>query len=488
MGTGKPSPNRTVVLDSRACAQARQDRGLSREGLADQSRGAHPLSVATIKRAEAAQPVYLETARRLAELLQVPLAQLLAHASANESPLIAEAPGISVLPFCWLGPAARGNYLAAGLTEDLLSRLARGLFPVVATPIVAAPAEGLQTEGAHHAQRLGVRYWVEGSVRREGTAVRVIARLVEAASGRILWTQTYDRTVNDVLAFQHEVAARIVQELGCFMLEHEGARLSSRSGKLLTAWELSLKGAWHFRRQTRPDNQRARGLLQEALRRDRGLPLAWYTLAMTYRAEILNRWSDDFVTSIHGLNDTARDYAEAHPDDAGHHVVCAYVRMLSGDRDGAVELLQNALDVEPSNCTAYSVLAQIMAFRGEGDQALERFEMALRLRPVSPENWTWLIGMALCHFVQERYEESLHWADKALAMQPSAPVSLATRAVACVYLGDERAAQRAVKDLVRVAPDVDIDTWRAMSSAARPENAERFFAGLGRAGLRDRAR
>jgi len=487
MGTGKPSPNRTVVLSTDACARARQDRGLSREGLAGLSRGPHPLSVATIKRAEAAQPVYLETARRLAELLEVPLARLLVHAS--EAPVVAEAPGISVLPFSWLGPAARGSYLAAGLTEDLLSRLARGVFPVVATPVLSGADEEPQAEGAQRAQRLGVRYWVEGSVRREGSAVRVIARLVEAASARILWTQTYDRTVNDVLAFQHEVASRIVQELGHFVLEHEASRLSSRSGKLLTAWELSIKGAWHFRKQTRADNQRARALLQEALRRDRGLPLAWYTLAMTYRIEILNRWSDDFLTSIRGFQDTSRDYAEAHPEDAGHHVVGAYVQMLTGDRDGAAELLQNALSVEPSNSTAYSVLAQTMAFRGKGDEAIERFEMALRLRPVSPENWTWFIGMALCHFVQERYEDSLLWADKALAMQPNMPVSLATRAVACVYLGDEPAAQRAVKDLVRVAPQVNIDTWRAMSSAAQPpENAERFFAGLERAGLSDRAK
>lgn len=117
-----------------------------------------------------------------------------------------------------------------------------------------------ELEGAQMGRRLGVRYWVEGSVRREGRAVCVIARLVEVGSSRVLWTQTYDREVSDVLGFQHEVAARIVQELGAFVLEHEVARIGSRSGKLLTAWELSIKGAFLFRKQNRADNMRARGL------------------------------------------------------------------------------------------------------------------------------------------------------------------------------------------------------------------------------------
>jgi Tfp pilus assembly protein PilF len=334
---------------------------------------------------------------------------------------------------------------------------------------------------------LGVRYWVEGSVRREGQAVCVVARLVEAASRRVLWTQTYDRTVNDVLGFQHEVAYRIVQELGAFVLEHEAARLASRNGKLLTAWELSIKGAWHFRKQTRADNLRARGLLKEALRRDRGLPLAWYTLAMTYRIELLNRWADDLATSFQGLHETGKAYAEAHPDDAGHHVVAAYVHMLSRDLTGANEHLESALSIEPNHCTAYSVLAQSMAYGGKADQAIERFEMALRLRPVSPENWQLFVGKALCHFVQERYEDSLQWADRALAMQPSMAVSIATRAVACSYLGDERAARLAVAELKRAAPHVDLATLRALSVAADPATAERFLAGLQRAGLRDAA-
>ena len=115
-----PSPNRSVVLDVGACTHARQHKGLSREALSALSLGPHPVSVATIKRAETAQPVYLQTARRLAELLEVPLSQPLAHEGASVVPLAGEAPAISVLAFRWLGSTERGRYLADGLTEDLL--------------------------------------------------------------------------------------------------------------------------------------------------------------------------------------------------------------------------------------------------------------------------------------------------------------------------------------------------------------------------------
>lgn len=487
MGRRGPSPNRTVVLDTNACVLARQHKGLSREALSVLALGPHPLSVATIKRAEGAQPVYLETARRLSELLEVPMARLLASESENASPPAFDAAAISVLAFRWLGPSERGRYLADGLTEDLLSRLSRGLFPVVAAPAFVAVPSDAAAAGIQMGQQLGVRYWVEGSVRREGSVVCVVARLVEAASSRVLWTQSYDRAVSDVLAFQHEVAARIVQELGAFVLEHEAARIGTRSGKLLTAWELSIKGVFHFRKQTRPDNLRARGLLQEALRRDRGLPLAWYTLAMTYRIELLNRWADDVASSFRGLHETGEAYAQAHPSDAGHHVVAAYFHMLTGDLPGATEHLENALEIEPNHCAAYSVLAQSMAYGGRADEAIERFEMALRLRPLSPENWQLFVGKALCHFVQERYEDSLQWVDRALTMQPAMPVAIATRAVAYAYLGDERAARRAVTDLTRVAPNVSIATLRALSVAADPATAERFFAGLQRAGLSEAA-
>jgi TolB-like protein len=477
-----PSPNRTVVLDGAAFALARRSRALSREGLAALSRGPHPVSVATVKRAEGGHPVYLETARRLAELLETPLSSIVASSGSRVSENEARRPGICVLSFGWLGAVPGDAYLAAGLTEDLMTRLARWWFPVVVTPPRLELAEGGE-KFRDAAEKLAVRYWVEGSVRREGGQVRVSARLVDSASARVLWTQAYDRALGDVLAFQHEVAARIVHDMGETVVSAEASRLAGRSAQHLNAWEMSLKGAWHFRRLTKEDNQRARGLLQESLRIDRRLPLAWYTLAMTYRIELLNRWAEDFGESIRGLYETGERFADAMPEEAGHHVVRAYVRMLTGDRDGAAEALQKALGVEPNHCMAYSVLGQTLAYRGRGDEALEQFEMALRLRPISPENWQLFTAVALSHFVEERYEASLTWAEKALEMQPRMPVPLATRAVACSYLGDAGAARRAVEDLRRTAPNVSISSLRTLSVAAEPSNAERFFAGLERAGL-----
>ncbi len=485
--TGDRSPNRTIVLHGEACVRARRALGLSRETLSASAVGPHPLSVATIKRAEAGQPVYLETARRLAELLSTSLPALLQPETEpiDTRDVDVSPPAISVLPFQWLGPAATGSYLALGLTEDLLARLSRWWFPVISPNAAVAPNVDAERGAVEISTPLRVRYWVEGSVQRNGDRVRVIARLVEGESGRILWTQTYDRVVVDVLRFQQELATRIIAEVGQNVLEAEALKAQRARSPQPSAWELSLLGAWHFQRQNQADNQRARALLSEALAQDPNLPLAWYTLAMTHRLDIINRWSESLPESLRALHDTGARFADAHPLDAGHHIVAAYVDVLVGARDTAKPRLDTAINIDPSHSTAYSVLGQTLAFRGEGNAAIEQFEVALRLRPVSIENWQPLIGMALAHFVEQRYEDTIAWSKQAIRLRPDMPIPLATLAVAASYLDDRETAAHAVTRLHMLDPQINVGTFQALGRSAEADIAARFFDGLRRAGLSD---
>lgn len=482
--TGERSPNRTVLLDAEACVRARRALGISRETLSARAVGPHPLSVATIKRAETAHPVYLETARRLAELLSVSLSDIApSEASIIGGPALdATPPAISVLPFQWLGERSSGAHLASGLTEDLLSRLCRWWFPVVSSSVGAA-AQDHGHGPAEIRSTLRVRYWVEGSVQRHGDQARVTARLIEGDSAQILWAQTYERSVHDVMRFQEELATRIGAEIGQNVLEAEAARAQRQRAPHPSAWDLSMLGAWHFQRQRQSDNQQARALLTQALAQDENLPLAWYTLAMTHRLDIINRWSESLPDSLRLMHETGERYAQIHPHHAGHHVVAAYVDVIVGARDTAKPKLAAAIEIDPSHATAYSVLGQTLAFRGEGDAAVEQFELALRLRPVSIENWQPLIGMALAHFVQARYEDTITWSERANRLRPDMPIPLATMAVASTYLGDADGATSAVTRLRAIDPAIGVHTFQALGRSAVPEIYERFFEGLRRAGL-----
>jgi len=479
------SRNRTIRLDGEVCIQARRALGLSRETLSARATGPHPLSVATIRRAEAGQSIYLETARRLAEILALPLSALAeVGTSAQRETLDLKPPAVSVLPFRWLGPDADGSHLASGLTEDLLVRLSHFWFPVV-SPYAFQRHDGAPADPAQHVADLKVRYWIDGSVRRSGDVARVVAHLVQSDDGRILWTQTFERDVKDVLKFQEELAASIVSELGSALIDVEARRARELPETRQSAWELSLLGAWHFQRQNKLGNTKARTLLEEALRQEPGLPLAWYTLAMTHRLDIINRWTSNLADSLRALHQTGTRYTELHPRDPGHHVVAAYVHVLIGQREGAKPRLEEALSLDPNHSTAYSVLGQALAFNGHGDEAIEHFEMALRLRPISVENWQPLIGMALSHFVQERYEDTLDWTRQACRIRPDMPIPLATRAAAFAYLQDHHGAAEAVTELRKIDPGITIGSFQALARSASPELANRFFNGLRLAGLSD---
>lgn len=477
--------NRTLVLDGEACVRARRSLGLSREALSERAVGPHPLSVATLKRAESGQPVYLETARRIAELLSLPLSALakadLVRREGDALDFVP--PAVSVLPFRWLGEDPAGGHLASGLTDDLLTRLAHFWFPVVAPNALERLNDGVDPVALRSA--LNVRYWVEGSVRRSGSKVRVVSHLVHGESGRILWTQTFDRAIDEVLRFQEELASCIVAEVGATILDLEARRAREVRSPQASAWELSLLGAWYFQRQDKTANARARALLSQALEADAGLPLAWYTLAMTHRLDIINRWTSNQGDSLRALHQVGVRYAELHPLDPGHHVVAAYVQVLLGQRDGVKPRVEEALALDPNHPTAYSLLGQALAFNGHGDAAIEQFEMALRLRPVSVENWQPLVGMALAHVVAERYEDSIHWTHQACALRPDMPIPLATLAVARAHLNDLRGAAEAVAQLRTIDRNINIGSFQALGRSSTPDIAARFFDGLRLAGLTD---
>lgn len=209
------------MLDGEACARARRALGMSREAMSARTTGPHPLSVATIKRAESGHAVYLETARRIAELLSLSVSEIaLQDLTERSDPVLDCAPpAISVLPFRWLGPDESGSHLASGLTEDILARLAHSWFPVVSPHALARLDD--TNDPAECRAALKVRYWVEGCVRRSGDTARVIAHLVHGEEGRILWTQTFDRDLGEVLGFQGELASCIVSEIGAILVDVE---------------------------------------------------------------------------------------------------------------------------------------------------------------------------------------------------------------------------------------------------------------------------
>lgn len=477
--------NRTLRLDGGKVKALRRAKGFSRDGLEAASKsgphkdGRNSFSTATIKRAEHGEPIYVSNAHSLAVLLETPLHELLLPGEAVDQVAARAQPMIAVMPL-HVADGDTGPF-ADGLAEDLITRLRRFWFPIIERPSSLVPS--LDPRSA--AKALGAKYWVDGTVRRAAGEIRVTVQLADVDTGAILARYPYERRFADVFELQHELTAAIVADLSPQLLDVEVRRLSDRDPKDLDAWHQALLGAWHFYRRTPGDNAQARSLLGEALHRDRHMPLAWYTLALTHQQDLINQWSEHPQRSIAALQEVGSEFERYYPDEAGAQVACAYLDVYKGQRDSAMARLAAAIDIDPNTCLAYTLYGQTLAMAGEPDRGLEQFDVALRLNPKDTERWSTYVGMALAHFVAERYEDAVASATNAVRVRPSAAFPYAVLASAHALLGNLTEARQALRTMLHLQPSMSARGIAAVTGSTDKDIGKRFLEGLRRAGLAD---
>jgi len=469
--------NRTLSLDGAKVRARRLALGATQAGLAERSiQTPHFVSAVSIKRAEQGQPVYASTASCLAGLLGVSVAELLPGDGRIAADVV-EQSAIAIMPFrC----DAEGASLADGLAEDLITRLSRWWFPVIArtSTLGAGPADPQETAG-----KLGIKYWVEGSVRRSERALVVTADLVEATSRRIVSRQAYERPLAGVFSTQRELTTAIMRDLSPRLLDAEVGSLRARDPEDLEAWQTALLGAWHFYRRTAKDNAHARALLGDALKREQHLPIAWYALALTHQQDIVNQWCESPRESLGALMVVCEEFSRLYPFDAWSQITSAYLDVYRGQRGAAMARLKEAIEMDPNACLAYGLYGQTLAMAREPDHALEQFEQALRLSPRDTERWSIHTGVALAHFVAERYEETLHAAREASRVRADMAFPYGVMASAHALLGNLPEAKAALGALFDVAPKTTRQGLVSIMASTEPDIGARFLDGLTRAGF-----
>jgi adenylate cyclase len=473
--------NRAIRLDGPKCMSARAGKGLSRERLAEESRGG--LSIATIKRLEKGVAVYLDTARRLAALLEVPLGELVSPSEvvSVEGDLATPAV-VVVLPFEAMGSDSESRCFADGLVEDLITRFGKRWFPVISR-VSSFSCGDAQSDPRKLKTELGADYAIEGSVRRHGGQLRLTARLTDTKTACQLWANSYDRAYADVFALQDALVTTLVGQIGGAIIDKEYNSQRQREPTDLSAWELALRGSWYFHRRSKDGNSEARSLFEQALRRDPMLPIAWYSLAMAHQRAIFNQWSPDPGRTLQEMKEVCAEFGRLYPNDSGLHVASAYAAVYSGERRSAMARLREAIDLDPNASTAYSLYGQTLAMENDADDAIEQFELAMRLSPRDSELWSIHIGVALCHFVAERYEDMLQSAQLAVITRPDMPFPYGTVAVARAYLGDVDEARAAVKIMRELEPQTSLQGVQAVSASVHPDILARYLEGLRRAGV-----
>ncbi len=392
-------------------------------------------------------------------------------------------PSIAVLPFANMSGDPEQEYFSEGVTEDIITNLSRNRAFFVISRSTSFTYKGPALDIGKVARELGVRYVLEGSVRRAGNRVRITAQLIDAGTNHHLWADRYDRELADVFAVQDEIAQSITDAIAPDIISAEIRRAQHKGPSQLDAWDRSMRAHWHIRRFTESDLAEARRLLGEAIALDPTNSMAYSDLAFARHFEAVFGWGDGPAQSHAAFAEAALKAATLDDGDAIAHTVLGVHELFSGRHEEARRRLRHALDLDPNLAPARGFLGNTYTFGGDCDAAMAHLEEAIRLSPRDPLLLLWLGGMGLAAFTAGRYEEAVEFATRAAEANPEFPDTYAFLAAANGQLGRAAAARAALDQLLRRMPSLTASDPRLDRPFARAVDRERFLEGLRKAGM-----
>jgi adenylate cyclase len=370
-------------------------------------------------------------------------------------------PSIAVLAFANMSGSPEDEYFSDGITEDLITALARvrWLFVIARNSSFVFKGKAVDAKKAGH--QLGVRYVVEGSIRRAGNRVRITGQLIEAATGAHIWAERYDRDLTGIFELQDEIVREIVAAIEPALLNVEIARARAKPTESLAAYDLYLRSLPEFYAFTEAGFRRAEALLIEGLARDPHFAEAWAALADCTNRLVTAGWIDDRDKAAETGCQAARKAVEADPQNGTVLARSALaLASLGGSLDEAAELAHAAIHLQPNSSTVCSHCGWVFTLNGTYGRALDLFEEARRLNPLDPRGYMTNNGIIAAHLFSRHFEEAELWTRRTLAKWPSHPMTLRSRIAALVLLGRVDEARIVVTDLLKVQPNSSLSRSR----------------------------
>jgi adenylate cyclase len=392
-------------------------------------------------------------------------------------------PSIAVLPFDNMSGDPEQEYFSDGISEDLITALSKLHWLFVIARNTTFTYKGLAVDVMRVARELGVRYIVEGSVRKAGNKVRISAQLVDGTTGSHVWAERYDRELDDIFALQDEITDTIVGRIDTEVRASEIERARRKPPANLDAWELYQRGLWHTYKTTKRDNEEARSIFHKAVERDPNFALAHAGIALTCQTDVLQGFADNPAERLaQGL--AAGEHAVALDDKDGFtHFVLGRVFALAGQGDHAIAELERSVALNPSFAHGYHGLGFTLNWYGRAADGIPKLDMAMRLSPHDPMLWSMQGTRAHCCNNLENYDEAEEWAHKAINTLVDHVWPRLHLVVALVGQDRLDEARVAMKAACRMKPDLSVSATRRLLTHLHPEYLERWIGALRKAGL-----
>jgi adenylate cyclase len=391
-----------------------------------------------------------------------------------------EKPSIAVLPFDNLSGDPEQGYFADGITEDVITDLSKvsGLFVIARNSSFAY--RGQASDLRKVSRELGVRYLLEGSVRRAGGKVRINAQLIDSATGGHLWAERYDRDLEDIFAVQDEVTRTIVGALRVKLTPDEVARRGNRGKIDPEAYDLLVRASQKIL-QFRPEAvMEARAMLERAIELDPGLSVAYARLAILHTVEYANQWNDADAEHVPKALELARKAVELDENEPKACDALAIALMWSRELDAAERAAERMIELDPNYATGYVELGNVHHFKGEHARSIEFYEKGHALDPQFDLALHFL-GRAL--FALGRFDEAEAVFKRRLAFAPGSDMTRFYLASLYGYTGRHDEARLMWRELLAIKPDFSVERFRRILPYRDPATFDWFVDGIREAGI-----
>ncbi|WP_119462954.1 adenylate/guanylate cyclase domain-containing protein [Rhodospirillaceae bacterium SYSU D60014] len=385
-------------------------------------------------------------------------------------------PSVVVLPFENMSGDPEQGYFSDGVTDDLITDLSKisGLFVIARNSAFTYKSKAVKVQEV--SRELGVRYVLEGSVRKAGNRVRITAQLIDGLTGGHLWAERYDRDLTDIFAVQDEVTREIVSALAVKLTKQEKERLSRKGTDNLEAYDHFLRGREHAWRHTGEGSALARPLLERAIALDPGFPAAYAMLAHILHLEYVNRWSDTPEQSLRQAHKLALKAVALDDSEPQAHFALGVVSMWMKELERALAEGEKVLALDPNFAPGYALLGNTLNYAGRPEEAIEQLTEAMRLDPHYPDVYLYFLGMA--RFLLGRYEAAIDVLRERIARNPDTDVTHVLLAACCGHLGRIEEARAEWREALRINPDFSLEHRRQILPFKNPGDFERIADGL----------
>ncbi len=393
-------------------------------------------------------------------------------------------PSIAVLPFANMSGDAEQEYFSDGISEEIITALSKVPHVFVIARNSTFTYKGKAVTVKQVSEQLGVRYVLEGSVRKADDKVRITAQLIDALTGHHLWAERYDRHLKDIFALQDEITFKILTALQVKLTYGEVANLAAKGTKNLEAYINYMQALAHLTRHTKEGNATGRKFAEEAISLDPNYPRGYMALAQTHVLDILLGITDAPDQSLARAMELIKKAIALDDSEPDAHSILGYMYTLMGQYDKAIAEAERAASATPNSLGNLSRLSYVLINSGRPEEAISVLKNARRVSPIAPPFQAYFVNLTTAYRLTGKYKEAIETAKEAQQQVPNNIFIYLQLAATYIMMGREEEARSAAAEVLKIKQNFSLEWYAKTIYFKNQADRERTLDSLRRAGLK----